>query len=228
MGGNMKKFISLILTILLLVVIAVPCLAFADEATDTTDTGETTDTPDTGETTDTTDTDDTTDTPDTGDTTDTPDTVTVDAELWNEIVAMLEKIKEAETADDVSEIVYETFFTRMTAWFGDNANTIILILQVLFIAVWTIINRKSKFKLANGITAAYEKTKEIYSSDERIKQRIDEIAESLKGSQITDKDRKTMSATLELMWTMLNNSSAIPTVKANGKQIYDDAHSDNG
>lgn len=210
----MKKFISLILTILLLVVIAVPCLAFADEATDTTDTTEQ---PETTET----------ETPETVET-ETPETVEVDAELWNEIVAMLEKIKEAETADDVSEIVYETFFTRMTAWFGDNANTIILILQVLFIAVWTIINRKSKFKLANGITASYEKTKEIYSSDERIKQRIDEIAESLKGSQITDKDRKTMSATLELMWTMLNNSSAIPTVKANGKQIYDDAHSDNG
>ena len=213
MGVTMKKIIPIILTILLLIVIAVPCLAFADD----TDTTDTTEQPETTET----------ETPETVET-ETPETVEVDAELWNEIVAMLERIKEAETADDVEQIVYETFFTRMTAWFGDNANTIILILQVLFIAVWTIINKKSKFKLANGITAAYEKTKEIYSSDEKIKQRIDEIAENLKGSQITEQDRKTMSATLELMWTMLNNSSAIPTVKANGKQIYDDAHSDNG
>ena len=208
MGVTMKKIIPIILTILLLIVIAVPCLAFADD----TDTTETTEQPETTETPET----------------DTPETVEVDAELWNEIVAMLEKIKNAETADDVSDIVYETFFTRMTAWFGDNASTIILIIEVIFITVWTIINRNSKFKLKNGINAAYNKTLEIYSSDEKIKQRIDEIAENLKGSQITEQDRKTMSATLELMWTMLNNSSAIPTVKANGKQIYDDAHSDNG
>ena len=213
MGVTMKKIIPIILTILLLVVIAVPCLAFADD----TDTTDTTEQPETTET----------ETPETVET-ETPETVEVDAELWNEIVAMLEKIKNAETADDVSDIVYETFFTRMTAWFGDNASTIILVVEIIFIAVWTIINRNSKFKLKNGINAAYNKTLEIYSSDEKIKQRIDEIAENLKGSQITEQDRKTMSATLELMWTMLNNSSAIPTVKANGKQIYDDAHSDNG
>ena len=195
----MKKIILILITLCLLFAIALPCLAFADEIPDEQPPAEE---PETEE----------------------PETVEVDAELWNEIVAMLEKIKEAENPDAVEQIVYETFFTRLTAWFGEQANTIILILQVLFILVWTIINRNSEFKLKNGINAAYNKTLKIYDSDTEIKNKIDEIAANIKGSQLTDQDRKKISAAVELMWTMLNNSSAIPTVKAEGKQIYDEAN----
>mgnify|MGYP001249846440 CR=1 FL=1 len=195
----MKKIILILITLCLLFAIALPCLAFADEIPDEQPPAEE---PETEES----------------------ETVEVDAELWNEIVAMLEKIKEAENPDAVEQIVYETFFTRLTAWFGEQANTIILILQVLFILVWTLINKNSKFKLKNGINAAYNKTLEIYDSDTEIKNKIDEIAANIKGSQLTDQDRKKISAAVELMWTMLNNSSAIPTVKAEGKQIYDEAN----
>lgn len=152
------------------------------------------------------------------------DTVTVDAELWGEVVTMLEKIKQAQSGEAVGEIVRDTLFSRLTKWFGDKANEILLVLQAALVIVWTLFNRKNTPLLKNGINKTFTTVKELVDKDGKLTESIAEIKDKYLNTETKSKAAEiSASAGLELMYLMLNNSNCSTPVKELGAVAYADA-----
>lgn len=198
----MKKIILALALIVVLSLFFLPLSTFADEITPT----ESEETPLDG-----------VETPTDG------ETVTVDKELWDEITTLLDKIKAVENPEEIGGIVYDTIFTRLTAWFGDNAKTIVDVVTIIFVLVWTIINRKDKPKLYAGLNTSYKKIKEVAEQNDNLAGYVTEIKGKLNLSETQSKIAEISSnGALQIANLLVQNSNLTTAYKDLAQNIYND------
>ncbi|MGD9605827.1 MAG: hypothetical protein AB7V00_06770 [Bacilli bacterium] len=217
----MKKRLWILLVVL---IVAIPLMllpigqAFADEATDNS------------ETTTTDETTDQTSEEETPDTTETADEPILTEEELTALQEILAKLQNAQTTDEITDIIQETIFTRIGAWFGENSTLVTNIIYVALSIVITILFKKNgKFSLGllnnnkavvTAVNANTVSNQEMTENNKTILHNSTETAKAAKIAQIT------ADATLKMMSLLIEKSNLTVAAKDCATNIYNIANAE--
>lgn len=156
------------------------------------------------------------------------ETVEVPKELWDEILEVLEQLKNAQSGDDVKEIVENTLGARIKEYFGESWGDIILA-GVFIVAslIFTVINKKKNATLMAGVETVYKTTKSAVS---KISKKDDNTALDEIVATSTEKSasaEKMSRATLEMVKLLFLKSNAKDDAKAEAEKLYQGAITEN-
>lgn len=196
----MKK-ISILLAAMLIVAILIGCAGFAYADTGEEDTDESeTEQPNEGE------------------------TVEVPKDVWEEILAFLEQLNNAQSGDDIKDVVENTLGARIREYFGESWGDIVLAgVFILVSVVFTFVNRKATSTLISGVGTVY---KTVKSTKDKIskKEEGNALDEVIEVSAEKSKAAERMSrASLEMIKLLVSQSNAKDTVKAEAEKLYIEA-----
>ena len=223
----MKKRLWIIIAVL---IVAIPIMllpigqAFADETTDNSETTTTDETTDNSETTTTDETTDQTTEEETPTTTETEEEPILTEEELIALQEILAKLQNAQTTDEITDIIQETIFTRIAEWFGENSTMVTDIIYVALSIVITVLFKKnSKFSLGllnnnkavvTAVNANTVSNQEMTENNKAILHNSTETAKAAKIAQIT------ADATLKMMSLLIEKSNLTVAAKDSATNIY--------
>lgn len=156
------------------------------------------------------------------------ETVEVPKELWDEILEVLEQLKNAQSGDDVKEIVENTLGARIREYFGDSWGDVVLAgVFILASIVIALMNRKKNATLLAGVETVYKTTK---SAVNKISKKDDNTALDEIVATSTEKSasaEKMSRATLEMVKLLFLKSNAKDDAKAEAEKLYQGAITEN-
>lgn len=152
------------------------------------------------------------------------DTVEVPKEVWEEILAFLEQLNNAQSGDDIKDVVENTLGARIREYFGESWGDIVLAgVFILVSVVFTFVNRKATSTLISGVGTVY---KTVKSTKDKIskKEEGNALDEVIEVSAEKSKAAERMSrASLEMIKLLVSQSNAKDTVKAEAEKLYIEA-----
>jgi|GEM_PF-6026055 len=208
----MKK-LCIILAVLIVAVAVFAILpsgvAFADEGTDTTTDQTTTDETTTEENTDTEET--------------AEEPILTDEEL-TALQEILDKLKNAQSEEEITDIIEETIFTRLSEWFGEYAYLIAdAIALIIAIFIFVMNKRNGKFSLGllknNKLVVDAVNTNTV-SNEKMTANNEVMLANSTETTKSTEIAKITATATLDMMKLLIDNSNLTQVYKDRAEQIY--------
>lgn len=161
------------------------------------------------------------------------ETVEVPKDVWEEILETLDKLKDAQSSDEIQDIVENTWGARIREYFGESWGNIVLAAVFIVVSiVFTIINKKGTSTLLAGVGTVYKTAK---STAEKISKKegitLDEIIELAAGKSDNaatkaEKAEKMAKATAEMVRLLVMNSNAKEVVKVEAEKLYQGAVGD--
>lgn len=156
------------------------------------------------------------------------ETVEVPKELWDEILEVLEQLKNAQSGDDVKDIVENTLGARIREYFGDSWGDVVLAgIFILASIVIALMNKKKNATLLAGVETVYKTAK---STAKRISKKEDDTALDEIVATSTEKSasaEKMSRATLEMVKLLFLKSNAKDDAKAEAEKLYQGAITEN-
>lgn len=158
------------------------------------------------------------------------ETVEVPKELWDEILDLLDQLKNAE-GDEVKDIVENTLGARIREYFGESWGNIVLAgVFVLVSVIFALINRKKSAALIAGVGTVY---KTVKSTKDKLSKKdegatLDEIIEASaekagKAALTSLSAEKMAKASLDMIKLLVMQSNAKDIVKAEAEKLYQGA-----
>jgi len=153
--------------------------------------------------------------------TDEEETVEVPKDVWEEIIAFLEQLNNAQSGDDVKDVVENTLGARIREYFGESWGDIVLAgVFILVSIVLTFMNKKTNSTLISGVGTVY---KTVKSTKDKISKKdegntLDEVIES--SAEKSEAAERMSRASLEMIKLLVAQSNAKDTVKAEAENLY--------